>query len=217
MIIIKSFCFNSFEENTYILSDETGQCIIIDPGCHLANEEKELSSYISENQLKPVRLLNTHCHIDHILGNYYVATKYDLKPEIHRNEIKVLESSVYVSQLYQINLSPSPQPGRFIEEGETIIFGKSKLETLFTPGHSPGSITFYCREQAFVISGDVLFERSIGRTDLPGGNYEVLIDAIMTKLLPLGDEVAVYSGHGAPTTIGMEKKFNPFLREHVQD
>ncbi len=217
MITIKSFCFNSFEENTYILHDETRECIVIDPGCHLEFEEKELSDYISQHQIKPVRLINTHCHIDHILGNQYVASKYKLKPELHRNELEVLKASVYVSRMYDIAYETSPDPGHFIEENENITFGNSILETLLTPGHSPGSLTFFNRSQGFIISGDVLFESSIGRTDLPGGNFEELIGSIVTKLLPLGDAVVVYPGHGNATTIGREKRFNPFLREHFQN
>jgi hydroxyacylglutathione hydrolase len=216
MIKVKSFCFNSFEENTYVLSDESNQCIVIDPGCHLADEEHELSHYIAENQLKPVKLLNTHCHIDHILGNYYVATKYGLKPEYHIDEVKVMASSGYVSQLYQISLNPSPEPISFLNEGDEIRFGNSKLTILFTPGHSPGSVSFYSAPDKLVISGDVLFQQSIGRTDLPGGNYETLMESIVQQLLPLGDDVVVYSGHGSPTTIGDEKKHNPFIREYRQ-
>lgn len=216
MIFVKPFVFNSFEENTYVLSDETGQCIIIDPGCHLADEEEELTEYISKNNLLPVRLLNTHCHIDHILGNAFVSKKYHLTPEYHIEEIRVMESSTYVSQLYQINLNPSPPAQNFLQQGDTVSFGNSELQVLFTPGHSPGSVTFYNLKEKFMISGDVLFERSIGRTDLPGGSYEVLMDTIVNKLLPLGDDIRVYSGHGPVTTIGAEKKLNPFLREHLQ-
>lgn len=216
MIAVKSFCFNSFEENTYILSDETGECVIIDPGCHLADEEIELSDFISSKGLKPVKLLNTHCHIDHILGNSYVSKKYNLKPEYHKLEVPVMDSANYVSQLYKINFSPSPEPAGFLDESNVINFGNSQLSIYFTPGHSPGSISFYCKDDSFVISGDVLFERSIGRTDLPGGNYDVLMHSITTKLFQLGDEVKVYSGHGSPTTIGAEKKYNPFVREFLE-
>ncbi len=216
MITVKSFCFNSFEENTYVLSDASGECLIIDPGCHMEEEEKELSGYISENNLKPVRLINTHCHIDHILGNSFIAGKYTLKLEANENELPVLSASGYVSQMYQIQLNPSPEIDKFINEGDIINFGNSELEVFFTPGHSPGSLTFYSREDKFIISGDVLFERSIGRTDLPGGDYDTLITSIITKLLPLGDDVKVYSGHGNSTTVGSEKSHNPFLREHLQ-
>jgi hydroxyacylglutathione hydrolase len=216
MIHIKSFIFNSFEENSYVLYDETGDCIIIDPGCHLPDEEQELADFVSKNNLKPVRLLNTHCHIDHILGNYFVSNKYNLLPEYHRNEIRVLESSAYVSQLYQIHLNPSPAAVSFLDEADLIRFGNSELSIIFTPGHSPGSLTFFSQKEKFMISGDVLFMQSIGRTDLPGGSYEVLMDSIISKLLPLGDEIRVYSGHGPETTIGAERRSNPFLREHLQ-
>jgi|SRR5688572_2439438 len=217
MITIKSFCFNSFEENTYVLSDETKECIIIDPGCHMKEEEQELTGYISEKNLKPVRLVNTHCHIDHILGNGFIASKYGLVLEAHQMEIPVLKSSDYVSKMYQIHLNPSPEIGKFLKEGDTIKFGNSELMIFFTPGHSPGSITFYSPDGKFIISGDVLFERSIGRTDLPGGDYDTLIDSIITKLLPLGDDVLVYCGHGNSTLLGEEKRLNPFLREHLQN
>jgi glyoxylase-like metal-dependent hydrolase (beta-lactamase superfamily II) len=216
MIKVKSFCFNSFEENTYVLSDETNECVIIDPGCHLIYEESELAEYIQINNLKPVRLLNTHCHIDHILGNSFVAGKYGLILEINDRELPVLSAAGYVSEMYQIQLNPSPEPGNFLHEGDKVRFGNSVLEVLFTPGHSPGSISFYAPDDNFVISGDVLFEQSIGRTDLPGGDYDTLIESIVVKLLPLDDSTLVFCGHGNSTTIGAEKRLNPFLREHVQ-
>ena len=216
MINVKSFCFNSFEENTYVVSDSSRECVIIDPGCHLIEEEDELAHYISSEGLKPVQLLNTHCHIDHILGNSFVARKYKLDLAVNDKELPVLSASGYVSQVYQIQLNPSPEPKTFLNEGDVVKFGITELQVLFTPGHSPGSISFYSTEGNFVISGDVLFEQSIGRTDLPGGDYETLIESIITKLLPLGDSVKVYSGHGNSTTIGSEKKLNPFLREHLQ-
>ena len=216
MIKVKSFCFNSFEENTYVISDQTSECVIIDPGCHLVSEENELAQYIASNNLKPVRLLNTHCHIDHILGNSFVARTYGLKLEINDKELPVLSAAGYVSEMYQIQLNPSPEPSSFLNEGDKVHFGNSALDVLFTPGHSPGSISFYSPSDNFIISGDVLFEQSIGRTDLPGGDYETLIESIIVKLLPLGDTVQVYCGHGNSTTIGAEKNLNPFLREHLQ-
>jgi glyoxylase-like metal-dependent hydrolase (beta-lactamase superfamily II) len=213
MITVKSFVFNSFEENTYVLSDATGECVIIDPGCHLEEEEKELEAYIAQKGLKPVKLLNTHCHIDHVLGNQFVSTKYGLGLHIHRSEKPVLDSSSAVSLMYGIQMAPSPEPAAYLEEGEEVFFGNSSLKVIFTPGHSPGSITFYSESQKFLISGDVLFRTSIGRTDLPGGNFDTLISSIMKKLMPLGDDITVYSGHGQPTTLGFEKNYNPFLRE----
>ena len=216
MIKVKSFCFNSFEENTYVLSDDTNECIIIDPGCHLVYEETELADYIETNKLKPVRLLNTHCHIDHILGNSFVARKYNLELEINDKELPVLNASGYVSEMYQIQMNPSPVPAKFLIEGDKVRFGNSELDVIFTPGHSPGSISFYSSKDKFVISGDVLFEQSIGRTDLPGGDYETLLESIIVKLLPLGDNTLVFCGHGNSTTIGAERELNPFLREHTQ-
>ncbi len=204
--------FNPFQENTYIIYDETGECVIIDPGCYEAHERIELTEFISENNLIPVRLLNTHCHLDHVFGNKYVNDQWGLTPEIHRGELPVLEAVPIVSQFYGIPSGDiSPAPGRFIEEGEIIAFGNTELEAILTPGHSPASLSFYCKADKFVIGGDVLFRESIGRTDLPGGDFDTLINSIKTKLFPLGDEVKVYPGHGEPTTIGYERSFNPFL------
>jgi glyoxylase-like metal-dependent hydrolase (beta-lactamase superfamily II) len=204
--------FNPFQENTYILYDETNESIIIDPGCYEAYERIELSDFITENKLKPVRLLNTHCHIDHVFGNKYVSTSWNLELEIHRGELPVLEAMPTVSKFYGIPTGdPSPAPGRFIEEGDLIRFGNSCLEAILTPGHSPASLSFYCKENGFLIAGDVLFRESIGRTDLPGGDFDTLIGSIKNKIFPLGDEVKVYPGHGPSTTIGYERLFNPFL------
>jgi len=217
MITVHSFCFNSFEENTYILFDETKECILIDPGNHLPEEDKILKDYIEAKQLNPVRLLNTHCHIDHILGNHFVQSTYQTGLLIHKKEIPVLDSSVFISQAYQIQMTPSPEPSGFLEENDFVRFGNSELRVIFTPGHSPGSISFFSEKDKLIISGDVLFERSIGRTDLPGGDYDTLISSITQKLFPLGDDVIVYPGHGNKTTLREERKFNPFLREHLQD
>ncbi len=211
MITIHSFTFNPIQENMYLLFDESKDCVIIDPGCYDDNERTVLSEFIAQNGLKPVKLLNTHCHLDHIFGNGYVAKKYNLKLEFNKNDMRVFEAFQLTCDLYGMSCDPSPQPSVFLEEGDVIEFGNSKLEILFTPGHSPGSITFFNREEKFMIAGDVLFNGSIGRTDLPGGNHESLINNIKTKLFPLGDDFKVYSGHGPVTTIGFEKKHNPFL------
>lgn len=217
MIKVHFFVFSPFSENTYILSDETSECIIIDPGCYTEVERKKLTQYIEESKLNPTRLINTHCHIDHVFGNRFVAEKYDLELEIHQAEIPVLNSLSTVAQMYGIpDVQQSPDPAHFIEEGSVIEFGNSQLSVLFTPGHSPGSISFYCKEQQFIISGDVLFEGSIGRTDLPGGDQETLMNSILQQLMPLPDEVIVYSGHGNPTQIGVERKNNPFILNHTQ-
>lgn len=195
----------------YILYDETKEALIIDPGCYTQPEKDELAKFISETGLKPVKLLNTHAHIDHVLGNNFVAGKYGLKLEMHEADADLLRSAPVYGQMWGIKPEPSPEPSVFLKEGDVVRFGNSKLDVLFTPGHCPGSITFFSKDEKFAIVGDVLFYGSIGRTDLPGGNHELLISSIREKLFPLGDNMVVYPGHGPSTTIGFEKQHNPFL------
>jgi hydroxyacylglutathione hydrolase len=211
MISIHSFAFGPFQENTYILYDETKECIIVDPGCYDEQERAELAAFIETNRLRPVRLINTHCHIDHVVGNKFVAEKYKLPLEMNELDLPNLNSLMMVAKMYNLQAEPSPAPSVYLNEGDVVKFGNSVLEILFTPGHSPGSITFYDRGQKFMLAGDVLFKGSIGRTDLPGGHYDTLISSIKDKLFPLGDDYVVYNGHGPSTTIGYEKKYNPFL------
>lgn len=215
MAAIATFVFNPFQENTYVLYDNTGQCVVIDPGCFAAAEGEELINFINEKELTPVRLLNTHCHIDHILGNGLIHEKYGLKPEIHEKEVSVLESAPATSEFFGVEMRWA-SPGHhadFLKEGDTVTFGDGvELKVLFTPGHTPGEICFYNEKEGYIIGGDVLFYGSIGRTDLPGGDYDTLIKSIKEKLLPLPDETVVYSGHGPKTTIGHEREYNPFLR-----
>lgn len=211
MIEIKHFTFNPFQENTYLLINDKRECIIIDPGCYFESERKELLTYIEKEGLKVTRLLNTHCHLDHIFGNRLVADTYGVGLEIHPLDAVVLERSPELGQMYGVPFEASPAPVRYFEEGEKIVFGDDELEVLLTPGHSPGSVCFYCAKEGFVIGGDVLFFQSIGRTDLPGGDHETLIKSIETKLFVLPDEVSVWPGHGKETTIGYEKQHNPFL------
>ncbi len=216
MTQVQYFTFSPFSENSYVLYDDTKECIIVDPGCYTAAERKKLSDFITNKQLKPVRLLNTHCHLDHIFGNKYVADTYGLDLEIHEGEIPVLEAAPMAAQMYGVNdMQPSPAPSRFIQVGETIRFGNTELKVLFTPGHSPASISFYCAASKFVISGDVLFQNSIGRTDLPGGNYNTLMQSITKQILTLPDHTMVYSGHGPATMVNAEKKSNPFVLEYL--
>lgn len=213
MTQVAAFAFNPFSENTYIIHDETKEGIIIDPGCYEVEERATLVNFIQKHQLKPVRLINTHCHLDHVFGNRFISETYGLDLEIHEGERIVLDMVPQVAQMYSIPLPDvSPAPSRYIQEGEIISFGNTQLKTLFTPGHSPASISFYCEAAQFVIAGDVLFKNSIGRTDLPGGDFDTLINSIRTQLFPLGDKVVVYSGHGPSTTIGEEKLLNPFLK-----
>lgn len=212
MIKVHSFIFNSFLENTYILYDETKECIIIDPGCCEINENRTLSAFIEKQGLKPVRLINTHCHIDHILGNDFVCDKYGLLPEYHKGEIPLVEAAPKIADMYGMNYSPFPAAEKYLDEGNVIHFGNTSLEILFTPGHSPASLCFYSSSAGILIAGDVLFYGSIGRTDLPGGDYDTLIRSINEKLMILPDETIVFPGHGERTTIGYERKSNPFLQ-----
>ena len=212
MITVKHFTFSPFFENTYVLFDETKNCAIIDPGCYEQYEKEELVNFIENEGLKPVKLLNTHCHIDHVFGNKFIADKYNLQLEIHELDVPTLKWAESAAQAYGLDkYEPSPEPSFFFREGDVIEFGNSKLEVLHTPGHALGHVVFVCQDQKFVINGDVLFQGSIGRTDFPGCSHSDLINSIKTKLFLLDDDFVVYTGHGQETTIGAEKKYNPFL------
>lgn len=211
MIQIKSFAFNPYQENTYILHDDTLECVIIDPGMYTGEEQNAFLKYIADNNLKPVLLLNTHCHIDHVLGNKFIYDTYGLFPQFHKGEEIVLNSIVSYAPQMGIRYEVSPLPQVYLSESGTVKFGETELYLIFSPGHSPAHLCFFNREEKFLIGGDVLFYRSIGRTDLPGGNYDLLISNIREKLFSLPDETRVYPGHGPATSIGFEKQFNPFL------
>jgi glyoxylase-like metal-dependent hydrolase (beta-lactamase superfamily II) len=209
---VKVFPFNPFQENTYVVYDETKECIIFDPGCNMSGEKRLLADFIKKNELKPVKLINTHCHLDHVFGNAFVKETYNIPFEIHEGELPVLQSYMPTAQMYNVPCEASPEPDAFINDGDEIRFGNSALKAILTPGHSPASLSFFSESDRFVIAGDVLFYHSIGRTDLPGGDYKTLINSIINKLLPLGDDVVVYNGHGQSTTIGRERLHNPFLQ-----
>lgn len=212
MAQVVQLTFNPFQENTYLVFDDTGECVIFDPGCFQPDEKRELERAVESRGLRPVRLLNTHCHLDHVFGNKFVAERYQLPLEIHSLEMPVLEAVPQVCMMYGLPLpEPSPAPGAYLEAGEILSFGNTRLEMLFTPGHSPGSISFYCEEDGFLIAGDVLFRDSIGRTDLPGGDHDTLLASIKDQLMILADDVTVWPGHGPSTTIGYERRNNPFL------
>lgn len=211
MIQIKTFTCNPYQENSYLLYDETQECVIIDPGMYTGDEQNTVLKFIAENKLKPVLLLNTHCHIDHVLGNKFIYDTYGLFPQFHQGEEILLNSVVSYAPQMGIRYEVSPLPETYLPESGTIEFGRSKLHLLFAPGHSPAHLCFYSPEDGFVIGGDVLFRESIGRTDLPGGNHAQLIRSIQEKLFTLPDDCTVYPGHGPSTTIGYEKTHNPFL------
>jgi hydroxyacylglutathione hydrolase len=211
MLQVKHFEFSPIQENTYVVYNEENECIIIDPGCYFDEEKAALQQFITEQKLKPVLLLNTHCHLDHVFGNKWVAETYGLTLHLHPKEKMVLEDAPTRGLMYNMPFDNYTGELIFLKEGDTIPFGKYEFMVLDTPGHSPGSICFYCADQHFIISGDVLFRQSIGRSDLPGGDHQTLIKNIRTKLLVLPDETKVFSGHGPVTTIGDERKHNPYL------
>jgi len=211
MINIKQFTCNPYQENTYVLFDETGECVIIDPGMYGAAEQNEFVNFIKGAGLKPVLLLNTHCHIDHVFGNKFVYDNWSLKPQFHEGELELLQAVPGYAPSMGMQYELSPEPEAFLEESGTVSFGNSTLELIFAPGHSPAHLCFYSEPDNFLIGGDVLFYNSIGRTDLPGGNHAQLIQSIKENLFVLPAECKVFPGHGQSTTIGFEKKTNPFL------
>jgi glyoxylase-like metal-dependent hydrolase (beta-lactamase superfamily II) len=208
---IKNFIFNDFQENTYVLYDDTKQCVIVDPGCYTKYEEQELANFIEQNNLQPVKLINTHCHIDHVLGNAFVAQKYNLSLNLHKDELQTYRQTARWADVFGLVMQDIPANLVYLNEGDTVSFGNTQLEVLFTPGHSIGSLTFVNHAAKIIMCGDVLFNQSIGRTDLPGGNHATLIKSIKEKLLILPNDYVVYSGHGVKTTIGNERAHNPFL------
>jgi glyoxylase-like metal-dependent hydrolase (beta-lactamase superfamily II) len=211
MIHIKAFTFSPISENTYVLYNNDGKAIIIDPGCYFPNEQETLKDFLTDNSLTPVYLLNTHCHLDHVFGNKWVHENYGLEPHLHPNEEAMLALAPVSGERWGLPFQNYMGPLHFLNDGDTVLLGETEIQVILAPGHSPGSICFYIPSQGDLIGGDVLFRGSIGRTDLPGGDSETLLNSIREKLWVLPDETVVYSGHGIKTTIGYEKRNNPFL------
>ena len=210
---IKSFTFNPFQENMYVVYDNTKECIIIDPGCYTEKERTELRRFITSEGLKPVKLINTHCHIDHVLGNKFTSELWELELYMHKEDLPLLENAGNIGKMYGFeDYEGSPYPKHFLAQDDTLTFGESSFKILFTPGHAPGHICLYSKENNLLIAGDVIFQRSIGRTDLPGGDHSTLINSIITQLFPLPNETQVFCGHGPSTNLGYEKEHNPFLQ-----
>ena len=207
-IFSKSFIFSPFQENTYVLYDENKNAVIIDPGMQNSTEEREISSFIEKNNLKVNRILLTHAHLDHVFGLNYAVNKYEVPVAMHTDSIDVLKHAPLSAEMYGFDFSLEDYTIEPIEEGDVIEFG---LKVLFVPGHVPGHLVFYKEEQQEMWVGDVLFYGSIGRTDLPGGDHDLLINGIKKKLLPLDGDIKVHSGHGQDTSIGFERDHNPFL------
>jgi glyoxylase-like metal-dependent hydrolase (beta-lactamase superfamily II) len=211
VLTLQSFTYGPFQENTYVLYNEHKEAIIIDPGMYELNEFDAFFNYLSEMELKPILLLNTHTHIDHIFGNAAVVMKYKVPLAFHELDKPVFDHQLTARAMYNLTFVPSPAPDYYLKENELVTIGDDSLQILLCPGQSPGSVCFYHKDQQFVIGGDVLFQQSIGRSDLPGGDYDTLVNSIHTQLFTLPDEVSVYSGHGPKTSIGFEKMNNPFV------
>jgi glyoxylase-like metal-dependent hydrolase (beta-lactamase superfamily II) len=211
MLHVKVFLFNPVQENTYLIYNDEKECIIIDPGCYSENEQDIITGFIQQNGLKPVLLLNTHCHLDHVFGNKFIAEKFGLVLHIHPLEKKMLELAPASGLMWNLPFDNYMGNLEFLVPGRSLKLGKDDIQVLFTPGHSPGSVSLYSPGNGFVISGDVLFRESIGRTDLPGGDFGVLSRSITEQLYTLPGETVVYSGHGPSTTIEWEKTHNPYV------
>ena len=211
MIQIETLTYNSFQVNTYLVWDETGECLVVDPAFYTVDEANDFDQRISDKELLLTGQVNTHCHVDHLLGIKHIQNKYGLTFRAHGMEEKPLNHAPLMGQVFGLKLEPIGGIGRTIRDEELITVGNHRLKALHIPGHSPGSLAYYSEEGGFVITGDALFQGSIGRTDLPGGDYDQLIHSIRTRLLSLPPETTVYPGHGPSSTIGAERTGNPFL------
>jgi len=212
MLKVKVFTFSPIKENTYILYNEQGKAIIIDPGCYSTEEQETLQNFLTKESLTPVQLLNTHCHLDHVFGNKWVYDTYQTPLYIHPDEEVMLQYAPLSGEKWGLPFTNYSGPIHYLHEGDTIWLENDALKVILAPGHSPASLCFYCEKQQFLIGGDVLFRESIGRSDFPGGNLETLLKSIREQLFVLPDEVEVFPGHGIKTTIGYEKRNNMFLR-----
>lgn len=213
MVDIKKFVFSPFQENTYVLVSECKDCWIIDPGCYHKEEKQVLERFIAENKLNPTRLINTHCHLDHVFGNKFVYDAFDLLPEYHQRDEQTMKYASVSADMYGIpGFEESPKAKAYLKEGTVLKLGDHEFEIVFVPGHAPGHIALINHKDKFVIGGDVLFQGSIGRTDLPGGSFDTLVKSIKSQFYILADDYVVHSGHGPETSIGFEKRTNPFIK-----
>lgn len=212
---IKPFVFNDFSVNSFVIFDDTKECIIVDPGCISPAERELLDGFINDNQLKPVKLVNTHCHVDHVAGVNYIKQKYKIPFYAHKDDDSNLADAERAGQLYGMRIDTPPKVDHYLSHGDVVEFGDSKVDILHLPGHSKGSVALFAEEDKFVVVGDVLFNGSVGRTDLNGGSLDELMNSIKSVLFKLEDDVIVYSGHGPETTIGNEVRSNPFLLDNV--
>jgi hydroxyacylglutathione hydrolase len=217
MLHIQPFTFNPFSENTYLVWDDSLACVVIDPGCADRSEQQALAQFMAAQNLKLELVLNTHCHIDHVFGNRWLVDTYKVPLAAHRKDLMNLNGAVPYAHMMGMSFDPSPEPTIWLDGMKEISFGQTTFEIRFTPGHAPGHVSFYHAASGTLFSGDVLFQGSIGRTDLPGGNFSTLMQSIAQQILTLPDETVVWSGHGPETTVGEERQHNPFILEHINE
>jgi len=211
---VKIFYFNELRVCTYVLWDDTRECVIVDCGCSSENECRRLQKFIADNDLKPTMLLNTHGHFDHAIGNAFCAKTFKIKNFIHVGDKAMLAQAANVAMGFGYRIETPPPPDGYLEDGQILRFGNSTLLVLHTPGHSKGSVCFYSPEERFILTGDLLFQGCIGRTDLPGGDYEEIMESLLKKIVPLSEDTVVHPGHGPATTIREEKQTNPYITEN---
>jgi len=211
MLSIETHVFNAFQVNTYLIMNENGDCLVIDPAFYSPEEVKTFDHYIASKDLQIIGQVNTHCHVDHVLGVRHMQTTYNCPLRAHPEEGALLNNAPLMGDIYGLQLEPFSGIDKPIQDDETISIGGDTLRSIHVPGHSPGSLSFYSPDAGFVLTGDALFQGSIGRTDLPGGDFDTLISSIRNRLLILPRETTVYPGHGGPSTIGEEALNNPFL------
>ena len=210
MLHIKSFTFNPFQENTYVISSGD-KCFIVDPGNYNDEENELINSYINDKKLVPQLILITHCHVDHVLGIDFLINKFSIKAHIPESEKMIYNEMSNYATMFGFENYKSSSDIEYISKNDKLNFNNLNIDTLYLPGHSPGHLAFYCKEEKICFSGDVIFKSGIGRTDLPGGNHDTLIKSIKNELFLLDDKVIIYPGHGPITNIKDEKKLNPFL------
>lgn len=214
MIKVDTLPINMWQENIYFLSDETNECVIVDPGCLTPEERKSVVDFIDSKGLKPVRLVQTHLHLDHVFGSAFIAQTYNLGMEAHKGDEFLIDHTIDYARQFGVELDKNPPAiSTYLNDGDVITFGNSELEVLHVPGHSPGGVVFYAKEDGIAMVGDSIFMGSIGRTDLPGGDFDTLINSLKTKVLSLDDEVQLYPGHGPSTSVGRERVSNPFFNQ----
>jgi glyoxylase-like metal-dependent hydrolase (beta-lactamase superfamily II) len=213
MIQVKTFYFNELRECTYVLWDETKACVVVDPGAESERERQRLQAFIAEHQLQPTAILNTHGHFDHVMANAFVARTYGVGSYIHAGDRALLENTTEYGHMFGYQIEQPPAPAGLLTDGQLFSFGQSQLQVLHTPGHSKGGVCFYAPHDKFVLTGDTLFEGNIGRVDLPGGDFDEIMESLSRKLMPLPDDTVVYPGHGPASTIGQERRHNPYIAE----